>query len=174
VDLPGIEKEGETYQLLHAAGVRNLAVCSAAGDIGDHTHATLTHLYQDKEWACKPACELVPHRHYRLVLDTVGQSLTRFPSSYIMLRSVRDAVYCMCLYLFVLANYSYLVSLGHEDAIAAGVLHRDVSIGNILIVGERGILIDWDLSKRIKKMECSADMHHADDRQTTDQVRQPT
>jgi tRNA A-37 threonylcarbamoyl transferase component Bud32 len=91
-----------------------------------------------------------------------------------MLRSVRDAVYCMCLYLFVLANYSYLVSLGHEDAIAAGVLHRDISVGNILIVGERGILIDWDLSKRIKKTEYSADMHHTDDHQTTDQVRQPT
>jgi len=59
-----------------------------------------------------------------------------------------------------------LVSLGHEDAIAAGVLHRDVSAGNILIVGERGILIDWDLSKRLKKPGSSADTHHADDGQT--------
>ena len=41
VDLPGIEREGETYKLLHAAGVRNLAVCSAAGDISNHT--TVTH-----------------------------------------------------------------------------------------------------------------------------------
>ena len=33
VDLPGIQREGKSYELLHAAGVRNLAVCSAAGDI---------------------------------------------------------------------------------------------------------------------------------------------
>lgn len=157
VDLPGIEKEGETYELLHAAGVRNLAVCSAAGDISDH--AAVTHRFQDKRWACKTACELIPHQHYRLVLDTVGQILSNFPSSYVMLCSVRDAVNC------------------HEDAVAAGVLHRDISAGNIIIVGIRGILIDWDLSKRIKKVESSADTHHMDDRQTcdaADKVRQPT
>lgn len=31
----------------------------------------------------------------------------------------------------------------------AKILHRDVSPGNILIVGEKGILIDWELCKRI-------------------------
>ena len=34
----------------------------------------------------------------------------------------------------------------------AGILHRDVSAGNILISGEgSGILIDWDLSKKMIK-----------------------
>ena len=36
VDLPDIEREGETYELLAGAQVRNIASCSAAGDIGDH------------------------------------------------------------------------------------------------------------------------------------------
>jgi hypothetical protein len=58
VDLPGIEKEGETYKLLWDAQVRNIAVCSAAGDI--HNHATRTHHYQDRPWACKTRSRLVP------------------------------------------------------------------------------------------------------------------
>ncbi|KIM83104.1 hypothetical protein PILCRDRAFT_29191, partial [Piloderma croceum F 1598] len=43
VDLPGIEREGETYKLLWEAHVRNLAPCSAAGDI--EGHHTLTHIF---------------------------------------------------------------------------------------------------------------------------------
>ena len=43
-----------------------------------------------------------------------------------------------------------LVSLGHEDAVAAAVVHLDISPGNILIVGGQGILIDWGLSKWLK------------------------
>jgi hypothetical protein len=94
VDLPGIEIEGETYQLLQEAHVINLAVCFAAGDILDHT--TQTHHYKDKEWACGTVHPLVPHRHYRLVLDTIGQSLMSFGSSSEMLLSVLHAVECMC------------------------------------------------------------------------------
>jgi hypothetical protein len=91
VDLPGIEKEGETYKLLWDAQVRNIAVCSATGDIYDH--ATRTHHYQDRPWACKTRSSLVLHCHYRLVLDTVGQLLTNFPSTHIMLCSILDAVH---------------------------------------------------------------------------------
>jgi len=31
----------------------------------------------------------------------------------------------------------------------AKILHRDISAGNILIVGDGGILIDWELCRRI-------------------------
>ena len=36
----------------------------------------------------------------------------------------------------------------------AGILHRDISIGNILInpVNRTGILIDWDLSRLISEL----------------------
>jgi serine/threonine protein kinase len=40
--------------------------------------------------------------------------------------------------------------IAHKAACEAGVLHRDISVGNILIVGSDstgGILIDWDLSR---------------------------
>ncbi|KAG2124763.1 hypothetical protein BD769DRAFT_1291472, partial [Suillus cothurnatus] len=38
----------------------------------------------------------------------------------------------------------------HKDAYEkAGILHRDLSIGNIVIFHGKGILIDWDLAKSI-------------------------
>jgi len=43
--------------------------------------------------------------------------------------------------------------LAHSDAYSkARILHRDVSAGNILITEKgSGILIDWDLSKKVKE-----------------------
>ena len=91
------------------------------------------------------ACELVPHHHYQLVMDTVGQDLMSFPSSSVMLSSMRDAV-CWMHFIFICSGQLLiLISLGHKDAVAVGVLHHDISPENILIVGRRGILIDWDL-----------------------------
>ena len=83
VDLPDIEKEGETYKVLANAQVRNIPPCSAAGDIGEHHMRT--HLYANKPWACKCERVLVPHQHYQLVLDVVGDNLQEFPSSRAML-----------------------------------------------------------------------------------------
>lgn len=37
----------------------------------------------------------------------------------------------------------------HEDAFKSGVLHWDVSAGNIILVDGGGLLIDWDLCKHI-------------------------
>jgi len=97
VDLPDIEKEGDTYQLMQVAQVKNIALCSAAGDIEDHT--TLTHLYQDELWACKTKNVLVPHHHYQLVLDVIGDHLTNFSSSWEMSCCVLDALESMCFYM---------------------------------------------------------------------------
>ena len=59
-----------------------------------------------------------------------------------------------------LRNLTYIIA--HEQAWKTGILHRDISAGNILIVdnGElnpedtnepTGMLIDWDLSKSVTK-----------------------
>ena len=42
--------------------------------------------------------------------------------------------------------------IAHTDAYnKTRILHRDISTGNILIAGDgAGILIDWDLSKKVK------------------------
>jgi RIO-like serine/threonine protein kinase len=46
------------------------------------------------------------------------------------------------------------MNAAHKEALEkAGILHRDISVGNILItVDGRGLLIDWDLCKRVKDL----------------------
>jgi RIO-like serine/threonine protein kinase len=42
-----------------------------------------------------------------------------------------------------------IASPAHKDAYTkAGILHRDISVGNIIIKGQ-GWLIDWDMSKPV-------------------------
>ncbi|KAF9232713.1 hypothetical protein BU15DRAFT_16966, partial [Melanogaster broomeanus] len=137
VALESIEPEGKTYKLLHENHVRNIAPCLAAGDVlTDLYHATQAHTYIGCKWACPPvsgptAVNLTPHRHYRLVLDIIGVKLTEFKKSREVVLAVQDTLYA------------------HEDAFQCGVLHRDISPGNILITDGGGILIDWDLCKHI-------------------------
>ncbi|KAF9222731.1 hypothetical protein BS17DRAFT_657766, partial [Gyrodon lividus] len=74
-----------------------------------------------------------PHTHYRLVLDLVGNKLTEFTSRELV-QAVRDAL------------------VAHQRAFELGILHRDISAGNIVIVFGRGILIDWDLAKEVSQL----------------------
>ena len=47
-------------------------------------------------------------------------------------------------YLFVL-----IIFPAHQDAYVLGILHRDISVGNIVIYEGKGWLIDWDMSKPV-------------------------
>ncbi|KAI0706446.1 hypothetical protein C8Q76DRAFT_682816 [Earliella scabrosa] len=76
--------------------------------------------------------------HTRLVIDTVGRRLTRFRSTCEFVLALRDAI------------------RGHKLAWEKGkLLHRDVSVGNILIVDKvatrkfRGFLHDFDYSAMV-------------------------
>ncbi|KAI0636323.1 hypothetical protein C8Q77DRAFT_1052469 [Trametes polyzona] len=76
--------------------------------------------------------------HMRIVIDDVGRPLTAFKSTRELVEAVRDAI------------------IGHRQAWeTAGVLHRDVSLGNILILDNNndvdakpfvGFLHDFDYS----------------------------
>ena len=44
-------------------------------------------------------------------------------------------------------NQSAVDFPAHHKAWENGVLHRDVSVGNIVIVNGRGCLIDWELAR---------------------------
>lgn len=88
-------KEGDTYAILKAKKVPNIACCSQSGDIGDDTyHSTQTHLLVDQKWvpSPKPAAKFTPHRHYRIVLDTLGTPLEEFKCSKDMVRAIRDSL----------------------------------------------------------------------------------
>jgi len=100
VDLPGIQAEGLTYDILARApgGVRNIPKCVAFGDISTmEYHATKTSGYTLEHWSIPSTYgsrpSLIPHRHYRLALDVIGRSLLAFTSSYELVRAVRDAIY---------------------------------------------------------------------------------
>ncbi|KAG1762982.1 hypothetical protein EDD22DRAFT_846735 [Suillus occidentalis] len=123
--------EGETYRLLKLHKVRNVATCIAFHDVihSIPQQNTQTVKFHNAKWACRNGA-VTPHILHRLVLNIVGEKLTDFESSRQLVQSVRDAL------------------LAHQDAYEiAKILHRDLSVGNIVIYRGKGILIDWDLAK---------------------------
>lgn len=91
LDVDGIQKEGEVYQVLESHHIPHIAHCELSGDVLDH--ATRTQEFVSRPWACttrKPK-QLVRHRHYRLVLNVVGLSLYRFHSTRELVVAVGDA-----------------------------------------------------------------------------------
>ncbi|KAG2739839.1 hypothetical protein P692DRAFT_201657401, partial [Suillus brevipes Sb2] len=119
VSLPDVLLEGETYRLLMSHKVRNIATCLAYHDLSSAA------------WA-RSNTATTPHILHHLALNIVGNKLTKFQSSRQLVQSVRDAL------------------IAHKDAYElAKVLHRDLSVGNVIIYKGVGILIDWDLAKLI-------------------------
>lgn len=151
--IDGMLKEGDVYSKFKANAVPNVPRCSNSGDIGDDTyHSTQTDQIERTNWAPNYAYDLTPHRHYRLILDDIGQPLDSFKCSRDMVRAVCAALIGK----FFLSRVEvYLTELytpvAHESAYKCGILHRDISPGNILITSDNnfdgGLLIDWDLCK---------------------------
>ncbi|KAI0297805.1 hypothetical protein B0F90DRAFT_1819123 [Multifurca ochricompacta] len=148
-DIPGIQKEGDVYRELHDAQVPNIAKFGIAGDVPlspEHTDVasfttqrTRTQDYMNRpggehDWCPGQPC-VEPYVHYRLVLETLGKPLNTYKSTRQLCEVIRDAI------------------IAHSAAYErTEILHRDVSAGNILISDEGcGILIDWDLCKRVHK-----------------------
>jgi len=162
--LKDIEPEGELYRQLHKNGVCNIPSCLSAGDVGPDTHhQTQTHDVT-KEVIDNSTCyKLTPHRHYRIVLGTVGRRLEEFKCTEELVNAMYAALKGeMAIFLAVcVSNLARIIA--HEAAYKNGILHRDISPGNILITTDDelnrldpyeskiqgGLLIDWDLSKII-------------------------
>ncbi|KAA1467216.1 hypothetical protein DENSPDRAFT_748067, partial [Dentipellis sp. KUC8613] len=134
IALDEIEKEYAVYAKLRAKDVPNVAEMLCGGDVvGGPGQRTLTPDYVDAPWR-RGEVDILPHCHYRLVLGSFGRPLKDFRSTKELVGVVRDAL------------------VAHWEAFSrAGVLHRDISGGNILIVQDdkttHGVLIDWDMSK---------------------------
>ncbi|KAF8184433.1 hypothetical protein BJ912DRAFT_1060958 [Pholiota molesta] len=124
----GMQKEGTVNTILECGKVSNIAPFGRGSD-GRH-HKPLTQLSVTVSWIV-PTQGIIclPESHYRMSLETVGQSLTGFASSREFISTIADAMEA------------------HDDAyFAARILHRDISVGNILFTDKRkGMLIDWDL-----------------------------
>ena len=82
------------YKQLEEAKVCNIPRCIASGNIStDEYHATKTSNYPNASWACHSGAHFIPHWHYCITLDVIGQSLTTFQSSYEMVAAVQDALH---------------------------------------------------------------------------------
>ncbi|KAI0668608.1 hypothetical protein C8Q78DRAFT_1155390 [Trametes maxima] len=81
-------------------------------------------------------CPFKKHKHYRIVVREVGQKMSKFSHS-------RELVYALrcCI-------------VAHSEAYEHGVIHRDISAGNVLMYRYGGsgrwcgLLNDWELSKQ--------------------------
>ncbi|KAH9942012.1 hypothetical protein B0H21DRAFT_793702, partial [Amylocystis lapponica] len=138
VDLPGMEKEGDILKKLNDRNVRNIPTVVCHGDILGQR--TVTQDYTDTgEDDPDTMGALKAHCHYRLVEYEIGQALEEFLDGYDLVSVIVD-----CL-------------IAHHDAYKIGILHRDISAGNILIIttiegGEacqHGLLNDWELAKEL-------------------------
>ncbi|KAI0334154.1 hypothetical protein GY45DRAFT_1270329 [Cubamyces sp. BRFM 1775] len=125
-----VHRELDTYQRFHDTGVvENVAEAIAGGDVlsGDGKQQ-LTTSQKGSTLRVEPAERF----HHRLVFRNVGRPLETYERSSELVEKVLEAIF------------------GHFEAWQkAGVLHRDVSIGNILIDVDTNdaFLNDWDLCK---------------------------
>ncbi|KAH9015180.1 hypothetical protein EDB84DRAFT_1277390 [Lactarius hengduanensis] len=84
--LDDVTPEGEIYARLCQHSVPNIPSCSRAGDVGDDAyHNSRTHEFVGKYGG---PMQLTPHRHYRLVLDTIGRRLENFSHSWEMVSAI--------------------------------------------------------------------------------------
>ncbi|KAI9062469.1 hypothetical protein FKP32DRAFT_1677406 [Trametes sanguinea] len=145
-----IETEGDVIGRLNELGVRNVPMVVCHGDVivdgAIAVDASADPAFQEtrtNEFTSEPWSRCIDdkdvyvsrRRHYRLVLGTVGYSIKTLRGTKELLHSTFD------------------VFLGMKDAFQNGSrLHRDLSVGNIILVKEpdrpirRGYLIDWDAS----------------------------
>ncbi|KAF9060609.1 hypothetical protein BDP27DRAFT_1452639 [Rhodocollybia butyracea] len=108
----------ETYKALECKGVSHVPHALAGEDIAGR--------FQQTEVL---GIKLV---HFCLVLDVVGEPLTKCISTHQFAQIISDALQ---------AHY--------EAYRKAGVLHRDISSGNIIFFKSRGYLIDWERSIKV-------------------------
>ncbi|ETW82607.1 hypothetical protein HETIRDRAFT_314935 [Heterobasidion irregulare TC 32-1] len=124
----GYKKEGETYRDLLKANVQRIPRLLCSSDIDGQE--TRTHQFYGEPW-CSRVSAVKHHQHHRLVLRDLGRPLRQYNSTKELSQVILDSIEA------------------HQQAYDAGVLHQDISGGNILITNDgRGLLIDWDLSRR--------------------------
>jgi len=143
VDAKGIEKEGDIYKKLHENEVPHIPLLDCGGDVLGQE--TLGHTHTFRMWR---KTHIDCYRHYRMGILTVGRSLLHFKSSHEYV-SIADAMEGG--HIFPTRGIIIYHLSAHQCALVkAGILHCDISVGNILIDKDgRGLLIDWDLCAQV-------------------------
>ncbi|KAI0767090.1 hypothetical protein C8Q74DRAFT_1204009 [Fomes fomentarius] len=141
-----IQREGDILEYLNDAKtgkVPNIPTLVCHDDIEEQRTQTQDVWKEQRSGGTTVPCPLKTYRHYRMVVEEVCLPMKEF-------RSGRELIglLIMCM-------------LAHHGAYKKGILHRDISDGNVLIfpretigpdgkvtVSRIGILADWELSKR--------------------------
>jgi hypothetical protein len=185
INMKGIDKEGDTYSLLHKHSIPHVPTILGHGDImpssPHHTTKILFDALQevqcdgeetagasDLKWDKGGNLRgLRVHTHYQMLIKEVGRPLDKFKSP----REATRALECALigedtLILFSLVAMSDCTGSASTDAYEiCGVLHRDVSGSNIMIHGDGGLLCDWEFAKRVRSAPYDNGVLHMETRQ---------
>ncbi|KAG6846614.1 hypothetical protein H0H93_012834, partial [Arthromyces matolae] len=142
-----LRPEHEIYTTLHENEVPHILEVITAGDVGrdkDPHHTT-----QTKAWVSKTRQKLLnilDLQHYRIALEYVPFCVDQFEDVRQPIMAIRDAARAHGI-----------------AATVAKVLHRDISVGNIMFkIDENGnvfgYLIDWDLSLDLSQATLEAQL----------------
>ncbi|KAH9855951.1 hypothetical protein C2E23DRAFT_812697 [Lenzites betulinus] len=146
---PDIDKEGTILEHLNEHNVMYIPTLECHGDVGDptqqvtRTDALWEEIYQKKVDEGKAgeaivSLQLKKHRHYRISVKQVGLQMSEFANSQELIKALGCCIFA------------------HKNAYDIGVIHRDISAGNVLLYYDVdaenpewcGLLNDWELSKK--------------------------
>ncbi|KAI0794648.1 hypothetical protein C8Q74DRAFT_588073 [Fomes fomentarius] len=122
------------YERLAKHNVPHVATLICGGDVVDNLGPQTTVV---QESIIVDNMKPVPRIHYRLVTKEICVPVQEF-------RTFKEL---SVIFIDVLTAHFYAYD-------QAGVLHRDISVGNIMIdpASRRGLLIDWDLSRLVEQL----------------------
>ncbi|EPQ50647.1 hypothetical protein GLOTRDRAFT_133758 [Gloeophyllum trabeum ATCC 11539] len=135
-----LAKEGDTIERLNKAGIESVPTLLYHGDVAGQVTVSPNY-WKDRALAVN---KMKSYVHYRLVVKEIGCHLDDFTNSRELVKVIYECIYA------------------HAEAYEeAHILHRDVSVGNILIlrttkdgkVHTSGLLNDWDLAKDVNVKE---------------------
>ncbi|KAI0337289.1 hypothetical protein BDW22DRAFT_1383880 [Trametopsis cervina] len=130
-DVSGVLSEADVYDLLEKIKIRARPHVYIAGDVLNKAGEAQTTVTQDSTKgtdALRPITWLRRHQHYRVV-QKLAHPLFMVQDSRQLVQAIRDVLEVLL------------------DAFKEGLLlHRDISMGNVMLDAEtkRGILNDWD------------------------------
>ena len=124
----------------------------------DEYQCTATDDFRGKPWVCQVngrAVTVYKQVHHRLVLGTVGYSLRRFKDTEELMHATYDVFTGVSSPILSFKNIVHAHLAMRDAQTKASRIHRDISIGNVILVRERdreirrGYLIDWEASSEI-------------------------
>ena len=93
LDTDNITPKGQIYAELSGHRVPHVPQCLVSGDVDSWPEQKMqTRQHSQSPWACQKGLSIMPHTHYWLILDLVGEALTSFSSSKELVQAIHDTL----------------------------------------------------------------------------------